>query len=286
MKPYKISIGTANFANKYGLKNNNGLKIEEIEKILELGFKKGIRNIDTAQTYGNSESILGKLNLNKWKISTKINIKKSNAKKNDQIFSSVEKSLRRLRINYIENLFIHNDINIFNEKELSEIFYSLNQLKEKKIIKNFGCSIYTIKEFNKLINFSCLKILQAPLNIFNRKFLDQKITKYLLEKNIKLQFRSIFLQGLLLVDYKNIPKKFYDWRYDFKRYQIYLEKVKITKIMAALSILNEVKYSSVVIGFDSEKQLEEVLKNLPNKKINIPKFNIKNAKFIADPRKW
>ena len=286
MKPNKISIGTANFANKYGLKKNNGLKIEEIEKILELGFKKGIRNIDTAQTYGNSENILGKLNLNKWKISTKININKNNLKKNDQIFSSVEKSLKRLRINYIENLFIHNDLNIFNEKELSEIFCSLNQLKEKKIIKNFGCSIYTIKEFNKLINFSCLKILQAPLNIFNRKFLDQKITKYLLEKNIKLQFRSIFLQGLLLVDYKNIPKKFYDWRYDFKKYQIYLEKVKITKIMAALSILNEVKYSSVVIGFDSEKQLEEVLKNLPNKKINIPKFNIKNAKFIADPRKW
>lgn len=281
MNPNKISIGTANFANKYGFKKNDGLKINEIEKILHFGYKKGIRNIDTAQAYGNSESILGNFDLKKWKISTKIKVKK-----NEQIFFSVDKSLRNLKIDQIENLFIHNSFDEFNKKEIRKIFNSLVELKEKKIIKNFGCSIYTPDEIDKLHEIDELEIIQAPVNIFNRKFLNKKITRYLQKKNIKLQFRSIFLQGLLLLDYENLPKKFYDWKHDFKIYQEYLEKRKLNKVMAALSVLNNVNYSTLVVGFDNKKQLKEVIENLPKKRTIMPKFDIKNDKFITDPRKW
>ena len=34
MNPAKIVIGTANFGNKYNLKDSRGLRINEIEKIL------------------------------------------------------------------------------------------------------------------------------------------------------------------------------------------------------------------------------------------------------------
>ena len=109
---------------------------------------------------------------------------------------------------------------------------------------------------------------------------------YLKKKNIKLQIRSIFLKGLLLYDYKKLPKKFHYWKNDFKKYQMYLKKNKLNKINGALSILNKIDYESVVIGFDSYQELKEVFKNIPVNNILIPEFNIKKRNKIIDPRRW
>ena len=93
MNPKKIVIGTANFGNKYSLKGIKGLRTNEVEKILNFAYKKKIRNIDTAQVYGNSELILGKIGIKKWNVSTKIQIKKKYKSYSSYILSSVSKSL-------------------------------------------------------------------------------------------------------------------------------------------------------------------------------------------------
>ena len=76
----KIVIGTANFGNQYSIKGIKKLETKEIEKILNFAYKKKIRNIDTAPVYGNSESILGKIGLKDWRVSTKIQLKKNQLK--------------------------------------------------------------------------------------------------------------------------------------------------------------------------------------------------------------
>ena len=40
MDTTKLVIGTANFGNKYSLKSKRGLRIKEIEKILNFAYKK------------------------------------------------------------------------------------------------------------------------------------------------------------------------------------------------------------------------------------------------------
>ena len=159
-------------------------------------------------------------------------------------------------------------------------------MKKNKIIKNFGCSIYSPKELYDSTKSNDIDIIQAPLNIFDRRFVDKKVEKYLRKKNIKLQVRSIFLRGLLLHDYNTLPRKFNYWKDNFKKYQMYLKKNRLSKTLGALSILNKVDFTSVVIGFDKYQELKDVVKNLPNNKLLIPKFNIKKINKIIDPRKW
>lgn len=282
----KIVIGTANFGNQYSIKGIKKLETKEIEKILNFAYKKKIRNIDTAPAYGNSESILGKIGLKDWRVSTKIKLKKNCKNHHDFILSSVSKSLNNLKVDKLENLLVHSTLGEFNKKEKIKIIETLKKLKKNRIIKNFGCSIYSPKELYDSTKSNDIDIIQAPLNIFDRRFIDKKVEKYLRRKNIKLQIRSIFLRGLLLYDYSTLPRKFNYWEDNFKKYQMYLKKNRLNKTSGALSILNKVDYTSVVIGFDKYQELKDVVKNLPNNKLLIPKFNIKKKDKIIDPRKW
>ena len=69
----KISIGTVQFGMDYGIANKIGkTSFSEASKILDEASKLGINKIDTASVYGNSEIILGKIGVDKFKVTTKI----------------------------------------------------------------------------------------------------------------------------------------------------------------------------------------------------------------------
>ncbi len=58
----QLGIGTVEFGQNYGISNKTGKTPEaEVEKILYLAENAGIRTIDTAAHYGDSEKILGRL---------------------------------------------------------------------------------------------------------------------------------------------------------------------------------------------------------------------------------
>ena len=67
-----LTIGTVQFGLKYGL-NKIKIKSKEISKINNIIRKNEISYFDTSFNYGNSESVIGKLNLKK-KIITKITL--------------------------------------------------------------------------------------------------------------------------------------------------------------------------------------------------------------------
>ena len=55
----KIILGTAQFGLDYGVNNNIGkIQKKEVFKILDFCVNNGIRGIDTAGVYGNSESLI------------------------------------------------------------------------------------------------------------------------------------------------------------------------------------------------------------------------------------
>ena len=68
----KIGLGTVQFGCNYGISNKNGqVPYDEIVKILEYAQSVGIDTLDTASLYGNSEKVLGQINLDNFKVVTK-----------------------------------------------------------------------------------------------------------------------------------------------------------------------------------------------------------------------
>ena len=55
-----LSLGCAQFGMNYGFTNTRGkVGQDEVREIIDLAIKNNIHSFDTAQSYGNSEKVLG-----------------------------------------------------------------------------------------------------------------------------------------------------------------------------------------------------------------------------------
>ena len=124
----KIIIGTANFGNKYGFKKKK-LNKKEISKILNYSNKFGIKTIDTAINYGNSEKEIGKCKNNNLKIISKIPEIPENLSRIDTYVNKlINRSIKNLKVKKLYGVLIHNAEDLLSEKVPSENFVTVEQL--------------------------------------------------------------------------------------------------------------------------------------------------------------
>ena len=74
-KKKNLILGTVNFGIRYGI-DKIILKEKEVNKVLRLALKNNISLLDTAQSYGDSETRIGKYKKAKFKVISKINFQK------------------------------------------------------------------------------------------------------------------------------------------------------------------------------------------------------------------
>jgi aryl-alcohol dehydrogenase-like predicted oxidoreductase len=277
----KIILGTANFDDSYGIFNNK-IPRKKIGPILNYAYKKKIIFLDVAKDYKSSK--LEKLNKYKnFKIYKKINI-------DDNFFSkgNLEKKI---------NAYLFGNKNTkpkcyavtirkpkkYNSLKLKKIISFLQILKKSYKIEKIGISIYDVKNLKKILNKFKIDYIQLPYNIldFNTLKLTKKIVK---KRKIEIHLRSIFLQGLLLKNKDQIPKKLKKLKKYWNKIERILEINGINKITACVSYALRAKPDKIIIGIDSKNQLDEILK-IKAKKFKIAKLNIIEKKLI-DPIFW
>lgn len=280
----KMSLGTAQFGLNYGINNSRGkINLNETKEILNLALKKGVKNLDTASIYGNSEEVIGLSNLGRnFNIYTKIPPKVTS------ISSEISQSIKKLNVDKLYGCFFH-DINDFknNEKLLAE----LNLQKINGAIQKIGFSVYFPEDieflFDKKVFFD---IIQFPYNIFDRRF--EYLFPILTEKNIEINVRSIFLQGLFFKSMESLNTHF----------NPILEKLsEINKISKDANIplptllinfvLSNQYIQKLVLGIDGISDLKEnilIFKNfMPNNKIHnmLNNFKEDNTEILL-PYLW
>tara|TARA_B110000114_G_scaffold174969_1_gene204047 strand:+ start:410 stop:1270 length:861 start_codon:yes stop_codon:yes gene_type:complete len=285
----KLVLGTANFLRKYSYKNQLVGK-KEIVKILNFAYSKKINCIDTAFEYDKFYQTNKEADLNRFKISSKIKFTKQIIKKKNfekKYFDKVINKLRLFKIKKFENLFVHN-FDELDRKDLNKIKLLFLKLKKEKIIKNIGISIYDVKNLNKIKHFDCINIIQTPINLFDRRFIKKDILNFLKKKNIKLQARSIFLQGLLLEKLEDLKKTRFKENKTLKLYNSWIGKKERQPLKTCLDFIkNEKNIYNAVVGINNTQQLKEIVKLIRSKrKLNFPKKIFTLEEKIIDPRKW
>lgn len=288
----KLILGTANFSGDYGLKKGRFFKTEIRNKLPAILKKNKIIHIDTALDYKNSSNLLRSLKIKNPKITTKIKL----PNKNKNIFLNnlkrkIYKQLKDLGISQFEAILIHNTNDLFSNfgPKLLKVF---NDLKFEKKTKMIGISVYSDKEIKKVMKIFKVDIIQFPLNIFNTSFVTKKWIKYFKINNIRIQVRSIFLQGLLLnTSQSNDQLKLnHNLKRHLTKFNNWIDKTKINRIFLNTQFLkryfNMIDY--IILGVDNHSQLLQNIKFLKLKKkfrISLKKFSSFN-KNIIDPRAW
>ncbi|OGT42351.1 MAG: aldo/keto reductase [Gammaproteobacteria bacterium RIFCSPHIGHO2_12_FULL_40_19] len=151
-----IGLGTVKFGRQQGVKYPTAFQLptdKEAKILLNCARDLGINLLDTAPAYGVSEERLGKLlqgERQEWIISTKageefvdgvsyFDFSKS------ALNASVDRSLKRLKTDYLDILFIHSNGDDERIIEEEDVFATLARLKNEGKIRAFGMSTKTVR---------------------------------------------------------------------------------------------------------------------------------------------
>ena len=287
----KIALGTVQFGMDYGISNKKGkIKKKEVFDILEFAHLNGIDTLDTAQVYGDSESIIGEF------IKTnKINFKMITKFKNFNIFNPnnlLLNSLHKLNCDKLYGVLIH-DFNEFKENET--YYYDLIKLKEKNKISKIGFSLYYPFELEYIIKKNIpFDIIQIPYNIFDRRF--ESFFPLLKSKNIEIHIRSIFLQGLLLMSSDDIKGNLIMIKDKLHQFNKIVQDLNISPVYACLYFgLANLNIDRIVMGVDGIESFKEdvniikkIEKDLLDKRIDLKLFLELEEKDenILLPKNW
>lgn len=196
-------LGTAQIGLNYGIANVTGKPdYNEAFSIIQTAYCTGVRFFDTAQAYGDSEKILGDI-LKNLGISGHVSVITKLSPHHDlfnhnSIKQSIIQSQKNLGVKQIWGLLLHTPTQLsLLEGGLGNL---LQELKKNGLIRYLGVSVYTLHETEQAIRHPQIDLIQAPCNLWSPDLLINGIFA-LAEKYNKLIFiRSIFLQGLLLMN--------------------------------------------------------------------------------------
>jgi len=261
----KFIFGSAGFGMpEYGFSSLN--RSSSHNNYLKYLYNSGLRHIDTAPSYGHSESTIGiyhQNNVQKFNVWTKVDSLSCNCHETiDKVYESVRASLTKMNIKNVECLYLHqNDIKILEDKFIQK---ALKSVKQDGLANKIGVSIYKPEELKMSLSSEVYDVIQLPVSVANSYLYN--IAKE--NRNDKiLVARSIFLQGALL----NLESQ-------KKKFNFYNQIKEIIKLLRDLASANNLDYFEMLIAYvNSLDDLNYLIISSRNKK-NIQKI-LKKSKI-------
>jgi aryl-alcohol dehydrogenase-like predicted oxidoreductase len=286
----KLALGTVQFGVDYGINSTGGqVQPKEVENILSYAYAKGINLLDTAPAYGNSEHVLGEIDTNNFNIVTKTRhfdnseISSNDLKLLDQDFS---RSLDNLKQDSVYGVLVHNADDLLKPGS-DKIFEKLQELKQEKKIEKIGVSIYDHNQLQAILENFDIDLVQLPFNILDRRLIDSGMLSMLKNKGIEVHARSVFLQGLLLMNNQDRPEKFNHWNALWKIWSEWLNDNQITALEATIRhAVSTSEISKVLVGVDTSDQLKGIITASSGALPDIPPEMFTNDVGLLNPSNW
>lgn len=210
----RLVLGTAQLGMRYGLAENTPSK-DDVNRILDYAFDLGIRQLDTAPSYGKSETRIGKWlhsrkKTNDFWLCTKMD-RMPNMNSGKQVAQHVRDGItasrKRLCCDRLHGYLTHHSQDILNPYIQDSFLDAQNQ----GWVGDFGASCYEPEEVVKIQKtYSLANLFQIPASILDKRFENfatgSKPTATRSQAP-KFILRSVMLRGLLTLDPNSLPHK-------------------------------------------------------------------------------
>ncbi|MHA7863439.1 MAG: aldo/keto reductase [Flagellimonas marinaquae] len=282
-------MGTVQLGLDYGINNKSGKpELTEAFEILSSAYKRGIRILDTAEAYGNSQEVIGSFHKKNPKAKFNIISKVSKDGNLGNIKDNLLKSLKVLEIESFYGYMVHNYQTL---KETPSVYPDMLNIKNEGFTKLIGISLYDNDEIQDVIDNYHFDFIQIPYNLMdNHNFRGEMIEK---AKNsgLGVHTRSSFLQGLLFMDIMELPKSLGPVKKDLERIKGICARHNMEVQDLSLGYVNSKNYiDHIVIGVDSNKQLLSNLKSAENVLseeiiLEVEEIKVENKEML-NPTNW
>jgi len=297
----RFSLGTVQLGMAYGLSGHNAAPSEEKAfEILDQAMEIGVNNLDTANNYRTSEKIIGSW-LRKRKeqglecpwVTTKVGpFQHTSADAvRDQILRQAEGCLETLGVDTIDCLMVHNFEDFMQSRDV--LCKTFAELKAQKLCRTTGLSAYSENDYN-MIAESGFDSVQIPLNVFDWTHIENGDLDKLMQANMMVFVRSVFLQGLVFQKPETLEDRISFCLPYLKEYLRLCEEFQLAPEVLALSfILSLPPVTTVVLGCDTAQQVQ-ANGQLMDKTVSLTEEQLSklHAAFhnvdprVLDPRLW
>jgi aryl-alcohol dehydrogenase-like predicted oxidoreductase len=284
----KLALGTVQFGLTYGVANQRGqVPLADARDILQVAKASGMDTLDTAIGYGDSETRLGTIGVQEWRVVSKLG---SVPEECDDIprwaTTAVRASLQRLGVSRLYGLLLHRPGQLL-EPDGWRLFRALEQLREDGLVGKIGVSVYDPQQLDALCGAFRFDLVQAPLNILDRRLITSGWLSRLAALGTELHVRSVFLQGLLLMPADQRPSKFERWASLWAAYDAWLSETGLTPLQACLrDALSFPEVSKIIVGVDSPDHLMEILRSVEGGASPVPGALAAADPVLVNPSRW
>lgn len=284
----KLALGTVQFGLDYGVANAAGMvSLEEASRVLAFARESGIDTLDTAAAYGESEAVLGAINVDGWHVVSKLPPQiQDEMCAADWTTACVNNTLSRLRRPSLHGILLHRPSQLFGVGG-DAIYQTLQRLKHDGVVSRIGISIYAPEELDNLVRNFDFDLVQAPLSIVDRRLISSGWMTRLADRGIELHVRSAFLQGLLLMRQEDRPRTFDRWNNLWRDWHDWLAQSGVSAVEACVRYaLSHVEVGRVVVGVQSHQQLAEIVSAASRGGIEAPAHLGADSEDLLNPARW
>ncbi len=284
----RLSLGTAQFGLPYGIANSDGkVPTSEAGQILDRAYQHGIRNLDTASLYGSSEAVIGSSDKHDWAITTKIaGLPADCGDVAGWVEGELKASLNTLRIEAVDTVLLHRPDDLLGPSG-PELYDALAACRANGLCKRLGISIYSADELGPYLEHYALDTIQLPFSLVDRGLVTTGRARKLGEAGIRIQVRSIFLQGLLLMGVTEQVQRFPHAEPLWRAFAAWCSEQGVTAHEACVRFaFGQADLDAIIVGVDSAAQLDALLKMVGAGPLPVPEDLATTDCDIIDPRRW
>lgn len=252
----KIILGTVQFGIPYGINNKAGMPAQgEVFRILDLAYANGVRTLDTAEAYGNAESIISAYH-------TKgpeqfLPISKFIYQPGFDLAESANAKIKALGVSSLYSYMLHSYSDFENYPLLAEEQF---RLKSLGLISKTGISVYTNAELEHVLKSDAFDLVQLPFNLLDNFSQRGSLLQEARRLNKEVHVRSVFLQGLFFMTPTGLPPRLRPLAKYLSRLQEIADRHQLTVYELALNYALENPFiDKVLIGVDTTAQLQQNL---------------------------
>lgn len=291
----KLGLGTVQWGMSYGIANLAGHRpaSSEIEHMLRQSHEAGVGLLDTAQVYGEAESVIGQHapSLQGWRIVTKTMPLPTGVDARaavDVVAGAFHQSLARLKCSCVYGLLVHRSEDLMDTR--GELLWALlEELKLRRLVSKIGVSVYDPHELDLVLTNRSVDIVQLPFNLYDQRFLRAGWLERMRGMGVEIHARSAFLQGLLLMPVDRLPAQFAPWRDHHQKLHNEWKRGDVAPLAGSLRFcLEQPMLDRIIVGCETPAQLEEILQAAANDCDGLSdaaSFSVGDGDII-DPRRW
>jgi aryl-alcohol dehydrogenase-like predicted oxidoreductase len=291
-----IVLGTAQLGMNYGIANKDGKPgmVRAVEIVAE-AWEKGIRYFDTARAYGDSEKVLGqcfKEILGRGKQAELAVISKldpgTDLSRVDGVVEEVDSSLKNLGVDALWGLMLHRETLL--DQWGQALATAVTKLKQEKKIRYFGVSVYSPERAMQALEMEAMDVVQLPFNVFDQRPLEYGLFEFAEKKGKKVFTRSVYLQGLLLMDPDRLPPKMLFAKEILNAYLRFSDQCTLSpRLLAMAFAVQKAPLASIVVGCETPAQVRENVSLFHRAKtVDLPdlEFLAQQEAKIINPSLW